>query len=89
MRVTAKAKVAEEEDILEEDVPEVEEYDSDLWPTKLSRIEFEESTVKPNDFDVMKKLGYVDEKDGLVVRPPCSHCGVYKLLQSWTSAIDV
>lgn len=72
MRETAKVEVVEEEDVLEEDVPEVEEDDSDLWLTKLSRIEFEESTMKPNDFDIMKKLGYVDEKDGLVVRPPYS-----------------
>jgi hypothetical protein len=47
MRATTKAEVAEEDDVLEENVPEVEEDDSDLWPTKLSGIEFEESTMKP------------------------------------------
>lgn len=65
MKATAEMEVTEEEDVLEENISEVEEVDNDLWLTKPSYIDIGESTVEPNDFDVMKKLGYVDEKDGV------------------------
>ena len=65
MKATAETKVTEEDDVLEENISEAEEEDNDLWPTKPSYIDIGEYTIKPNDFDVMKKLGYVDEKDGV------------------------
>lgn len=65
MRGTTKVEVAEEEDVLEENASEAKEENNDLRPTKLSNIEFRESTVKLQDVDVMKKLRYVGEKDGV------------------------
>jgi hypothetical protein len=65
MKAITKTGVAEEEDVSEESVLDVEEEDSDLRPTKLSYIDIRESTIKPSDFDVIKKLGYIDEKDGV------------------------
>lgn len=65
MRGTTKVEVAEEEDVLEENASEFKEENNDLRPTKLSNIEFRESTIKLQDVDVMKKLRYVGEKDGV------------------------
>lgn len=65
MTAITKTWVAKEEYVPEESVLDVEEQDSNLRPTKLSYIEIRESTVKPSDFDVTKKLGYIDEKNGV------------------------
>jgi hypothetical protein len=65
MRVMAEDKVVEQEGILEENFLEAKEDDNDLRRTKPSHVEFGESTVKPSDFDVMKKIGYICEKDGV------------------------
>lgn len=65
MKATSQTEVIKEEDVPEENISEAEEEDNDLWLTKLSYTDIGESTVKPNDFDVMKKLVYVDEKDGV------------------------
>jgi hypothetical protein len=65
MKVIAETEAFEEEEIDGEDTTTVEEDDNDLRPTKPSHIDFGESTVKPNDFDVMKRLGYIGENDGV------------------------
>ena len=44
---------------------EVEEEDNDLRPTKPSYIDIGESTVKPSDFDVLKRLWYIGDNDGI------------------------
>lgn len=75
MRAMTEAKVVKQEGILEENFLEAEEDDSDLQPTKPSHIEFGESTVKPSDFDVMRRLAIFVRRmefDFLVVRPPYS-----------------
>jgi hypothetical protein len=60
MRVATENEVVEEEEIVEEDALIAEEDGNDLRPTKLSQIDFRESTVKPSDFEVMKRLSHVD-----------------------------
>jgi hypothetical protein len=65
MKVITETEAFEEEEIDGEDTTTTVEDDNDLRPTKPSHIDFGESTVKPNDFDVMKRLGYIDENDGV------------------------
>jgi hypothetical protein len=62
----------------EGDVPERSGFDAEgssdeedhniLWPNKTSRIGFGESTVKPEDLDVMKRLGYIGQKEDDMIR---------------------
>lgn len=61
MRATTETEATEEE----EDVAVSNEDGSDIRPTKPIHIVFGVSTIKPSDFDVMKKLGYINEKDGV------------------------
>lgn len=60
MRATTETEGTEEEDA------EVSNEDgSGIHPTNLIHIVFGVSTIKPSDFDVMKKLGYINENDGV------------------------
>jgi hypothetical protein len=42
-----------------------------LWPNKPSHIEFGQSIVNPEDLDVLKRLGYISEKDDDMIRFAC------------------
>ena len=42
---------------------EAKEEDNDLRLTKPSYIDIGKYIIKPNNFDVMKQLGYIDDKD--------------------------
>lgn len=63
MKASVEPKVTEREDAPVESASDAEEDsaeedDSMLRPTKLSHIEFGETTVKPKDLDVLKRLEY-------------------------------
>lgn len=66
-------KVAKDIDIAEKSDSESEE-DSDeedlnvLLPSKPNHVEFGKSTVKVEDLDVLKKLGYIGQNDDTVIR---------------------
>jgi hypothetical protein len=71
-------KEAEEVDIVEKsdseakaenDVDSYNDKDPSILNTnKSSHIEFGESTIKVEDFDVLKRLGYIGQKDDNMVR---------------------
>lgn len=73
MKASVEQKVTEREDTpvesasnAEED--RVEEDDSVLRPTKPSHTEFGESTVKPEDLDVLKRLEYFGGNEDDMIR---------------------
>jgi hypothetical protein len=45
-----------------------EEDDNMLRPSKPSHIEFGQSTVKPEDLDVLKRLGYIGDNEDDMIR---------------------
>jgi hypothetical protein len=45
-----------------------EEDPNILRPNKMSHIGFGESTMKPEDLDVMKRLGYIGQKEDDMIR---------------------
>lgn len=65
MKATVDTKVAYEEDNLEENASEAEEEDNDPWPTKPSYVDISQSTIKPSDFGVPMRLGYISDNDGI------------------------
>jgi hypothetical protein len=39
-----------------------------LQPDKPNHVKFGQSTVKPKDLDVLKRLGYIGEKEDAMIR---------------------
>lgn len=73
MKAIAESKAIEGEDTLEEsssnvEVSDDEEDDNMIWPSKPSHIEFGQSTMKPKDLDVLKRLGYIGEKQDEMIK---------------------
>ena len=74
IKVTTKSKASEKEDNALEwsdsdiEVSDDKEDDSVLRPSKPSHIEFWQSTVKSEDLDVLKRLGYIGEKEDDMIR---------------------
>lgn len=67
-KAIVESKASEKgDDALEDSGSEAEvsnnKDDGVLRPSKVSHIEFGQSTVRPEDLDVLKRLGYIGEKE--------------------------
>ena len=67
--VSEEATAEAEQTVAEDGSDDENEEDNNIMsPSKLNHIEFGKSTVIEKDLDVMKKLGYLGEDEGKLIR---------------------